>query len=69
MKITTTLQNSRIKITEPSISDTYFIEQDETNGRFYITSDNGYNGFEGEGYTSLVSAINNVNKMIKNNEN
>jgi len=66
MKISTTLQSTRIKITEPSISDIYFIEQDETNNRFYVTSDNGYNGFEGEGFSSLVSAIHNVNKMIKN---
>lgn len=66
MKIQTTLQSTRIKITEPSISDIYFIEQDETNNRFYITSDNGYNGYEGEGDLSLVSAINKVNKMIKN---
>jgi hypothetical protein len=52
-------------MTEPSIDDIYYIEQDD-NGRFYITSENGYNGYEGDGHSSLVSAINHVNKMIKN---
>lgn len=66
MKISTTLQSTRIKITEPSISDIYFIEQDETNNRFYVTSDNGYNGYEGEGHKELEQAIKNVKSMIKN---
>ena len=66
MKILTTLQSTRIRITEPSIDDVYYIEQSDDNGRFYITSFRGYNGYEGAGYSSLVQAITHVNKMIKN---
>lgn len=66
MTISTTLQSTMIKITEPSISDVYFIEQDETNNRFYVTSDNGYNGWEGDGHKELEQAIKNVKSMIKN---
>ena len=66
MKILTTLQSTRIRITEPSIDDIYYIEQSDDNGRFYITSEKGYNGYEGDGHSSLVQAITHVNKMIKN---
>jgi hypothetical protein len=66
MKILTTLQNTRIKITEPSILDIYFIEQEESTGRFFITSENGYNGYEGEGHKQLEQAIKSVKSMIKN---
>ncbi len=65
MKIQTTLQSTRIKISEPMISDVYFIEQDDNN-RFYITSENGYNGYEGDGHKELEQAIKHVKSMIKN---
>lgn len=65
MKIQTTLQSTRIKISEPMISDVYFIEQDDNN-RFYITSDNGYNGYESDGHKELEQAIKHVKSMIKN---
>jgi hypothetical protein len=65
MKITTTLQNEKIKLSEPSIPDVYFIEQGE-NGRFYITSTNGYWGYDGKGYTSLFIAIKQATNMISN---
>lgn len=64
MHIITTLQNEKIKITEPLIRDTYFIEQNHDK-RFYVTSDNGYNGFEGKGFKELEHAIRNVKEMIK----
>lgn len=66
MKIQTTLQSTRVKITEPMIADTYYIEQADDNKRFYVTSDNGYNGYEGEGHEQLEQAIKNVKSMIKN---
>lgn len=66
MKIVTTLMYSRISITEPQIEDTYYIEQDSNNKRFYITSDNGYNGYEGDGHIDIESAIKHVKKMVRN---
>jgi len=66
MKIQTTLQSTSIKITEPMIADIYYIEQADNNKRFYVTSDNGYNGYEGEGFSELEKAIKNVKGMIKN---
>ena len=66
MKIQTTLQSTRIKITEPFIRDTYYIEQCDESKRFYITSDNGYNGYEGDGHKQLEQAISRVKNMIKN---
>jgi len=65
MKIQITLQNSSLKISEPMIDDTYFIEQDENN-RFYIISDNGYNGYEGAGFKNLEQALKHVKYFIKN---
>ena len=64
MKIQTTFQNSRVKITEPKISDIYFIEQDD-DGRFYVTSDNGYSGYEGSGFSDLEKSS--VIKRTKTN--
>jgi hypothetical protein len=46
-------------------NEIFIIEQSDLD-RFYITSTNGYNGYEGSGFKSLVSAINHVNKMIAN---
>lgn len=54
--------NGTIKI-EGINNETWVIEQDDNN-RFYITSSNGYNQYEGNGHSSLVSAITHVNKMI-----
>ena len=65
MKIQTTLQGNRIQMAEPTINDVYFIEQGE-NGRFYVTSENGYNGYEGEGHATLEAAIKSVKTSIKN---
>ena len=65
MKISIKLQTEKIRISEPSISDVYFIEQDD-NDRFYITSDNGYNGYEGDGYSDLEKAVKQVKLYIKN---
>jgi len=39
MKVQTTLQSTRIKISEPMVADVYYIEQADDNGRFYITSE------------------------------
>lgn len=66
MKIQTTLQSTRIKISEPMIADTYYIEQADDNKRFYITSDNGYNGYEGDGHETLEKALKIVKGYIKN---
>jgi len=65
MKIQTTLQSTRIKISEPNISDVYFIDQD-MNDRFYVSSNNGYNGHEGDGFSDLEKAIKQVKVFIKN---
>lgn len=63
---TVTLQNEKIKISNSFISDVYFIEQSEENGKFYITSNNGYNGFDGSGFASLEKAIKEAKLKIKN---
>ncbi|KKQ95338.1 MAG: hypothetical protein UT21_C0006G0010 [Candidatus Woesebacteria bacterium GW2011_GWA1_39_11b] len=65
MKIKTELYNSRIKISEPSVADTYYIEQADNN-RFHITSENGYSSYETAGYKELEQAIKHAKKMIKN---
>ena len=65
MKIKVTLQNERIKISEPQITDVYYIEQGDDK-RFYIVSDNGYNGYEGEGHATLEAAIKLCKNYIKN---
>ena len=44
--------------------DTYFIRQDEYNNLFYITSERGYNGYEGKGDKTLKSAISQVQKLL-----
>lgn len=66
MDITVKIEQSRIKIIEPHIWDVYFIEQSEVDGLFYITSQNGYNGYEGKGCKSLESALAKVKGFIKN---
>lgn len=48
------------------IADTYYIEQSEENKKFYITSDNGYNGYEGEGHKDFEKALKIVKGYIKN---
>lgn len=63
MRTQTTILNGKIRISEPQISDVYFIEEDE--GRFFITSENGYSGYEGEGFQKLEQSIRQVNKFIK----
>ena len=65
MKISIILQTEKIKISEPNISDIYFIEQGDNN-KFYITSDNGYNGYEGDGYYDLEKALKQAKNLIKN---
>lgn len=65
MKIQTTLQGTRVMITEASVADFYFIEQADDN-KFYITSNNGYNGHEGDGFAELEKAIKQVKNFIKN---
>jgi hypothetical protein len=65
MKIVTLLGYSKITMSEPKIEDTYFIEQSEENHKFYITSSNGYNGYEGDGYKEIEHAIKHVKYMIK----
>ena len=57
MKIQVKIGYDKITISEPMIGDTYFIEQSNENDRFYITSNNGYNGYEGEGHATLERAI------------
>lgn len=41
----------------------YTIE--ERYARFYIIGNDGYDGFEGDGHTSLVAAIKHAEKLIK----
>jgi len=55
---------NKVSVTEQMISDVYFIEQNE-DGRFYITSENGYNGFDGNGFADLEFALKQVKKSIK----
>ena len=64
MKISTKLEYYRITISEPMIRDTYHIEQGD-DGRYYITSDNGYNGYEANGHKSIESAMKQVKAFIK----
>jgi len=40
------------------------IDQDDTNKKFYITSSKGYNGYEGKGDYSLLTAVRHVHKLI-----
>lgn len=63
-KMTTKLTGT-FRITNEANSEVWSIDQDD-NGRFYITSSNGYNGYEGNGYSSLTAAIKHVNTQIKN---
>ena len=65
MKIQITIQNSSIRISDPMIADIYYIEQSDNN-RFYITSNNGYNGYEGEGHENFEKALKLVKGYIKN---
>lgn len=65
MNIKTTLQCTRIKISEAMVADVYYIEQGD-NGRFYLISENGYNGYEGSGHTTLESALKQAKGYIKN---
>lgn len=65
MKISTRILYRTIEISEPQIDDVYNIEQCEDTKRFYIVSDNGYNGYEGDGHKTLESAIKHCKKMIK----
>lgn len=55
---------SEIKISSSLVKDVYFIIQDEETGRFYITGNNGYNGFEGSGFADLEKAIKQAKKLI-----
>jgi len=48
------------------VADVYFIEQADDNGKFYLTSENGYNGYEGEGHTTLEAALKQAKGFIKN---
>lgn len=64
MKLSVKIENCRIRITEPAINDVYYIEQAD-NDRFYIVSNNGYCGYEGEGYDDITKAIAHVKRMIK----
>lgn len=66
MKIQITLQSCSVKISEPMIADIYYIEQADDNKKFYITSDNGYNGYEGEGHEDFEKALKQVKSFIKN---
>lgn len=66
MKTQVNIGYGKIIITEPMIGDSYFIEQSDENDRFYITSNNGYNGYEGEGHATLERAMKLVRGYIKN---
>lgn len=44
-------------------NEIWTINQD-ANNKFYILSSNGYNGYEGSGHNSLITAISRVNKLI-----
>lgn len=61
----TTIQYGYIKISNPHIPDWYRIEEG-TDGRFYILSDNGYNGYEGKGHSSLEESIRYAKTMVRN---
>jgi hypothetical protein len=65
MKIVVDIVNYKIVIKEEHISDTYYIEKCDERGRFFVTSTNGYNGFEGDGFTNLEDAIKSVKVQIK----
>jgi hypothetical protein len=66
MKIQTTLQSTRIKISEPMVADVYYIEQADDNKRFYVVSENGYNGYEANGHSTLEAALKQAKGLIKN---
>jgi hypothetical protein len=57
--------NKRLIVSNPDCDDTYYIETGE-NGKFYITSQNGYNGFEGDGFKHLERAIMQAKTFINN---
>lgn len=66
MKIRVQLGFEKITISEPNIKEKYYITQAADNLRFYVTSDNGYNGHGGDGYKNLEDAIRYVKKEVKN---
>ncbi len=45
--------------------DIYTVEQGE-DGKFYATSVNGYNGYDGIGFKTMQACIKSVEKQIKN---
>jgi hypothetical protein len=64
MKIQVQIEAYKIKISEPMISDTYYVL--EENGVFHIESNNGYCTYGTDGEKTIESAIRRVKKMIKN---
>lgn len=64
-KITIEIFNSKILIKSSTTDEIYFVEG--YNGKFYVTSTNGYDGFEGEGHKTINSAIQSAKRLIKYN--
>ena len=65
MKIKVTIEAFRLKVTSEVNSEIYFIEQSE-NEKFYITSDNGYDGYQGDGWQTIEQALKHTKSLIKN---
>lgn len=63
--VKTTIEYQYVKVSHDMVPDWYKIEQSE-NGKFYITSNNGYNGYEGNGFPKIEVAIKCARKMILN---
>lgn len=66
MKISTKIGYEKVTITEPMISDTYHIEENEETKMFFIWSENGYNSCGIVEYKELDKAITHVKRIVKN---
>jgi len=55
---------THIKVCSDFVKDVYWVSQDKENHRFYIRGNNGYNGFEGDGFTSFVGAFEHAKKLL-----
>jgi len=66
MKIIQKITYNGISCTEERIEDTYFVQQSAETGKFFIISENGYNGYGISEFNDIESALKEVKKIIKN---
>ena len=66
MKISTKIEYNRITVSEPQISDVYFIFQFKDESGFFATSDNGYDTRGSIELKTIEGALKHVKSVIKN---